>query len=96
MMRWWYGNGNGNGITDGSGFANGFGHGFMPFIIMIGLCMLVGAALIVLFVMLFRKHRSERESKEIRNEALEVLKMRFAKGEINEEEFEQRKSALNR
>lgn len=50
--------------------------------------------LILIAVYLFRRDRYEGDKKERRESAIEVLKRRYASGEIAKEEFEERLKIL--
>jgi len=69
----------------------GWGAGFMPggFMFLIGLILLIAA--VVLLVILLKKRRSGNEPGD---EALDLLRLRLAKGEIDEEEYNRRKTVL--
>ena len=71
-------------------FAYGFG-GVMRIFPMI-----LWILLIVLIVKLFQDKNSSTSPKETNNKALDILKERFAKGEIDEEEFLRKKELLDK
>ncbi|KKT75512.1 MAG: hypothetical protein UW71_C0002G0012 [Parcubacteria group bacterium GW2011_GWB1_44_7] len=60
-----------------------------------GLMMLLfWAAVIIFIVWLVREIGGRNNEKSRSNSALEILKERYAKGEINKEEFEEKKKVL--
>jgi putative membrane protein len=71
-------------------FAYGFGGVMMIF------PMILWILLIVLIVKLFQDKNSSTSPKETNNKALDILKERFAKGEIDEEEFLRKKELLDK
>ena len=73
-----------------SPFAYGFGGVMMIF------PMILWILLIVLIVKLFQDKNSSTSPKETNNKALDILKERFAKGEIDEEEFLRKKELLDK
>jgi putative membrane protein len=50
--------------------------------------------LILLIKWIFEKGRTDRGTSQTGESALDILKKRYAKGEINKEEFEQKKKDL--
>jgi putative membrane protein len=58
--------------------------------------MILWILLIVLIVKLFQDKNSSTSPKETNNKALDILKERFAKGEIDEEEFLRKKELLDK
>lgn len=75
----------------GDGWGGWLGGALMMLIFWGGL-----AALIVFLVRGFGAHPSRGEEKRRGQDAREILAERFARGEISEEEFEQRKRVLER
>ena len=71
-------------------FAYGFGGVMMIF------PMILWILLIVLIVKLLQDKYSSTSPKETNNKALDILKERFAKGEIDEEEFLRKKELLDK
>jgi len=69
----------------GPGFIN---NGFFP--IMIGIRMIIFIAIIVVGIKLFNKHNDNSRN------ALKILDEKFAKGEINEEDYISRKNILTK
>ena len=71
----------------------GFGGWWFMFIVMIALCGLIIWGIIAL--VRATTHRSNTGS-DIRNpDAMEILKIRYARGEITREEFEERKKVIS-
>lgn len=76
------------------GWGMGYGMGWLWMIIMIvfWIAVIIGIFLLIRWLILSTKttssHRSQEES------ALDILKKRYARGEIDKEEFEQRKKDL--
>jgi len=68
------------------GFANGFFHGGWGMLIMAAI--LIGAGFLIFMIV---KKRNNRNSSM---DALEQLKLRYAKGELSEEEYAQKKKVL--
>ena len=69
------------------GFFGGFGFGILPFLLILGVIFLIWA--------IFARHDAsdtgENEKMTEEDTALEILKKRYAKGEITKREFEQMK-----
>jgi putative membrane protein len=64
-----------------------------------GLMMLVfwgGLVALIVFVVRGNTHRSDGSDRPRHRDPQEILRDRFARGEISEEEFEQRKQVLER
>jgi putative membrane protein len=59
-----------------------------------GLFMLFFWVLIIVGAVFFLKSLTQDQNKKQHKDSMEILKERYAKGEINEEEFEQRKKDL--
>ena len=76
-----------NGINNCFGFGSGFMHGGVGMIMMATIIIVA-----VIAIIYFAKKTSHRKSS---NESIEALKMRFAIGEISEEEYMRRKSILD-
>lgn len=74
------------------GFGYGYGAGWLGMIIMV----LFWALVIILIVMLVRGliGQNKKSSDGHGNSALDILKERYAKGEINKEEFKAKKKDL--
>jgi putative membrane protein len=68
------------------GWGMGFGGGI--FMILFWILVIIGVVILIKFVVGVRKHDEEHES------PLDVLKKRYARGEINKEEFEEKKKDL--
>ena len=73
---------------------NPFAYGFWG--VMMIFPMILWILLIVLIVKLFQDKNSSTSPKETNNKALDILKERFAKGEIDEEEFLRKKELLDK
>ncbi len=77
-----------------------FGMIFGPImmIVFLVIAVLIGVALIRAFGMgpPWWDHRGDHSSRESSRRALEILEERFAKGEIDKEEFEEKKRLLSR
>lgn len=87
MMYGRYGNNFGPDFSSMPCFGNGFFHPFM----MIGFLLII--ALVVYLI--FRSHKKSHV-KSIESDALNILQMRFVKGEINEEEYLNKKNILKK
>jgi putative membrane protein len=77
-----------NGPMGNRGYMMGYGYGggFIWLVILVLSCIAI--------FFLFRIYRSKGSSGTINDTPLEVLKTRYAKGEIKQEEFEQKKKDL--
>lgn len=73
---------------------NPFGYGFGG--VMMIFPMILWILLIVLIVKLFQDKNRVSSTKEDNDKALDILKERFAKGEIDDEEFSRKKELLNK
>lgn len=71
----------------GYGASNTFGVG--PYFLMMGFRLLIFIGLIILAVKLYKKHSNNH------NNSIRILDEKFAKGEINEEEYLKRKTILS-
>lgn len=71
----------------GDGFGMGFGGGFM----WLFLFLLIGITVWAINAVVGRGHKTTIKRKS----ALEILKERYAKGEIDQEEFEQKRKVLS-
>ncbi len=94
MMRW------GNSMMGGYGYGNGFGYGSAAHPWFGLLCMALQAifwiVVIVFLVKMYnsRKTKASKDIKSSNDSALAILRERYAKGEIDTEEFNQRKNDL--
>lgn len=61
-----------------------------------GYCALMGLGLLLLIVAVILIVRSTRRKSQNSFKAIEILKTKYALGEITQEEFEQRKSVLEK
>jgi len=75
----------GHGIESGN-----YGYGWLP-IAFIGLLLIIGITLLALW--LFQRSKNGQHQENSKN-AMEMLKRRYARGEIDKEEFEQMKKNL--
>jgi len=80
----------------GRGYEGFYGHGMMDRGFLFGgICMAVIAVIIIVgIILLVHFMRKSHGVKGSRNEALEILQTRLAKGEITEEEFKAKKKIL--
>lgn len=76
---------------NGIGNCFGMGYGFMNR----GLGMIIVAVLIILAVVAVIYFTRKSNANKSSGEAMEILKIKLAKGEITEEEFISRKNTLN-
>ena len=81
-----YGNGY-NGFNSCWGFASRWMHGGPAMMLMMTVFLILAAAVVIILM----KKTNKRQAG---SEALEMLQMRFVKGEISAEEFSRRKSML--
>jgi len=70
---------------------NQFGHGWG-----MGFGWLIGLVLIILIVAFIVRSTQNRQRNESSQTPLDILRERYARGEIDKEEFEERKQNLNR
>lgn len=83
--------------ADGGMMDSGFGNGFMGFGgmgIFGGIWMLVFWGLLIAGIIFLIKLIQENKSGETKEDALDILKKRLAKGEINKKEFQELKREL--
>jgi len=77
----------------GPGMMGGYGGWFMGIVnIIFWIVVIIGVVYLIKFI----SSSSKQGAKELKREdsALDILKERYAKGEINREEFEEKKKAL--
>jgi len=79
----------------GSGMMGGYGNGWFGGILMIVFWILILVGLIFLIKWLVQSTSRDKTTGSSGNRALEILKERYAKGEINKEEFESKKKDLS-
>jgi len=79
----------------GSGMMGGYGMGWFGGILMIVFWILILVGLIFLIKWLVQSTSRDKTTGSGGNRALEILKERYAKGEINKEEFESKKKDLS-
>lgn len=73
------------------GYGMNWGFGFI-FMILFWIILIIGVVLLIRWLILQAKGESSYGVKE--DSALEILKKRYAKGEISKEEFEEKKKDL--
>ena len=78
----------------GQGMMGGWGTGWFHGIFMIGFWALVIAGLIFLIRFLIQSTKRDGNSQTGSSRAMDILKERYAMGEINKEEFEEKKRVL--
>jgi putative membrane protein len=90
ILSQWGGWGMGPGTMGGYGY----GMGWFGTIIMIVFWVLVIVGIVFLIRWLAASTRSEGRRSRPEDSALEILKRRYARGEINKEEFEEKRKSL--
>jgi putative membrane protein len=78
----------------GPGMMGGWGMGWFGTIFMFIFWVLIIIGLVFLIKWLIQSTKKEPESAQSSSRALDILKERYAKGEINKEEFEEKKRDL--
>lgn len=78
----------------GSEMMGGWGFGWVGMILMLIFWILVIAGLVLLIRLLIQKTRKQAEVISGGSSALDILKDRYARGEIEKEEFEEKKKDL--
>jgi putative membrane protein len=78
----------------GPGMMGGWGMGWFGMIFMLIFWVLVIVGLIFLIKWLIQTTKKEPEAMHSGSRALDILKERYARGEINKEEFEEKKRVL--
>jgi len=79
----------------GPGMMGGWGTGWFGGILMVVFWVLILVGLIFLIKLLIQSTNRDKSTGSGGNRALEILKERFAKGEIDKEEFESKKKDLS-
>jgi putative membrane protein len=89
----WGGGGWGMGPGMMGGYGMGYGMGWFGFIIMVvfWIAVIVGIFALIRWLIVSSRPRAEGRGEET---PLEILKKRYARGEINREEFEEKKKDL--
>ena len=80
----------------GSGMMGGYGMGWFGEILMIVFWILIIVGLVFLIKWLIQSTGRDKTTGSGENRALEILKERYARGEIDKEEFETKKKDLSR
>jgi putative membrane protein len=78
----------------GPGMMGGWGMGWFGMIFMLIFWVLVIVGLVLLIKWLIQTTKKEPEARHSSSRALDILKERYARGEINKEEYEERKRDL--
>lgn len=86
MHRYW-----GNGFNDMMGFGSSIGVWFIVFSL---LRLLLIVAVVIVLARMFMKN-SKKHNNSNSNRAIEILKERYASGEISEEEYKDKLKKLN-
>jgi putative membrane protein len=76
------------------GYGMGHGMGWFGFVFMIVFWVLVAVAIVLLIRWLILSTRSAGQGGRRENTALDILRERYARGEIGKEEFEEKKRDL--
>lgn len=79
-----------DGMMGGSGFGSGLGYGFMGLGLIFWILIIVGVILLIKWLVDQGKTTGGGEQQS----SLEILKSRYARGEITAEEFEEMKKRL--
>ena len=79
----------------GSGMMGGYGAGWFGGIVMIVFWILILVGLIFLIKWLIQSTGRDKATGSIGNRSLEILKERYARGEIDKQEFERKKKDLS-
>jgi putative membrane protein len=80
----------------GSGMMGGYGMGWLGSILMIAFWILILVGLVFLIKWLIQSTGRDKTTGSGGNRSLEILKERYARGEIDKEEFETKKKDLSR
>ena len=80
----------------GPGMMGGYGAGWFGGIVMIVFWILILVGLIFLIKWLIQSIGRDKATGSSRNRSLDILKERYAKGEIDKQEFESKKKDLSR
>ena len=86
----------GSGYEFGSGMMGGFGHGMgiFPFIMMIAFWGLIAVGIIYAIRWLAASTNTAKSASSGGETALDILKKRYARGEIDKVEFEEKQKVL--
>ena len=91
-----YGHYHGHGMTWGGDHMGGFGMFFGPFFLILVVIAIVAAVIILMRSFgVAGMSNPPAQSSQAENKALDILKERFAKGEIDAKEFDERKRFLS-
>ncbi len=78
----------------GGGFGGGLGMGLFGIVFMAAFWIAVIVGIVVLIRWAVVSTRAGHQAGDPRNSTLDILRQRYARGEINREEFEEKRKAL--